>query len=89
MKAKHFYRWIRKNAESLEPEVYDAHHKIMIPSNIVGRAPIIMKDHKATEHDVNHYRRIKRLFKREGLMGVDGYFRSRGFNLMPKPNKNI
>lgn len=80
---KGIVKWIRKQCELLKPETYEAARKFYEPQiekDEHGRKRIIAGDW--VKFPVNHARRVKRIYKREGKEGVDRYFRKRGFKLV-------
>jgi hypothetical protein len=84
MKAKVFYRWIRKNAKQLEPETYTAYYPEIVEVPVPGGGkPLQLRKKMPEEMPVNHYRRAKRAWQRGGIQEMDLYFRVRGFKIMP------
>lgn len=84
-KRKSVITWLRKQSEVLPQETYLAFHKYFKPEwqkmedGNIGRV-----NGEAEHHPVNHARRLKRIFKKEGKKGVDKYFLDRGFKLIKK-----
>jgi len=84
VRKKHVLKWIKQQVEMLEPEEYMA-----IPKTF-GVPPHLQFERKKIEPfwyndpvmcPVNHKRRVWHIYKKEGLEGVNKYFRQRGFEL--------
>jgi len=77
--------WLKKQAEILPVETYIAFHKYYKPEwHKMEDGSIGLVGGEAENHPVNHSRRLKKIFKREGIKGVNKYFLDRGFKLVKK-----
>lgn len=80
---KRIATWLKKQAEILPEETYIAYHKYNKPIwEKMEDGNIGLVGGEAENHLVNHGRRLKRIFDREGKAGVDKYFEDRGFKLI-------
>lgn len=95
MKRNKFLRWLRKESQKLPFEFYEANHRLHQPMFIETeegeKADITKTDGENKEiglklvntvqqkHFVNHYRRLKRGFSKEGFAFINNYFKKRGF----------
>lgn len=81
-------KWIREQTKKLPPDTYEAGMKLAQPKweeekdeegKVVARRFIIGDWGK---FPVNHARRAKRAYKREGQKGLSAYFLKYGFKLI-------
>lgn len=82
-KKKKIYKWLKDNAKVLPKETYLAFHKYSKPMwEKMEDGNIERVFGEADHHPVNHGRRLKKIYNKEGRKGVDAYFLKRGFKLI-------
>lgn len=80
---KKVFKWLKDQSESLSKETYMAFHKYSKPMWEKMEDGNIQPVYGEVEnHPVNHGRRLKKIFKKEGKKGVDEYFKKRNFKLV-------
>lgn len=86
---KKIAKFFREEGKKLEPEVYVAFHKFSeiryVNTAEEGQPEDVNPVMGYTmQHQVNHGRRLKRLYKKYGKKEVDKYFNQRGFTLVER-----
>lgn len=76
--------FFRKEAAKLAPETYKAYHKYSTVQYHKDGDQAYPVYGEIGTHEVNHARRLKRIYEKEGLDGVTKYFEARGFRLEKK-----
>lgn len=82
--------WLRKECEKLPSKTYKAAHKYSKPilkEAEEGKDPRWILGY-LDDHEVNHYRRCKKLFKKFGIEAVHAYFYIIGGMVPLKPQQN-
>lgn len=79
---------LRQEAAKLAPEQYQAFHRYFKMEYHKDGDQAYPVYGEIGVHEVNHGRRLKRLFKKHGKEGVDKYFNDRGYKLIPKDESN-
>lgn len=81
-KLKTVFRWIRNEAKKLKPEFYAAaekFHQAKLLKDGDGTVTGYQTAEVREDLPVNHYRRMKRAYKKYGIDAVHAYFGVRGF----------
>ena len=77
-------KFLRQEAAKLAPEEYKAYHKYFKMEYHQDGDQAYPVYGEIGTHAVNHSRRLKRIFNKEGIEGVNRYFEARGFKLIKK-----
>lgn len=85
---KKIAKFLREEAKKLAPEQYTAYHKYYIPQKTEHEGKSIIVYGEMETHDVNHARRMRKIYQKEGVKGVNKYFEKRGFKLIPKDGQS-
>lgn len=73
-KPKHIIRILKKEAKKLPRETYFAIDLYAHPKMVDGE----WKRGEISEHEVNHGRRVKKIYKKWGMTAVNAYFYVKG-----------
>lgn len=85
---KRIAKFLRKEAEKLAPEQYQAFHRYFKMEYHKDGDQAYPVYGEIGHHEVNHGRRLKKLYQKYGKAGVDKYFNDRGFKLVSKDEYN-
>lgn len=85
---KRIAKFLRKEAEKLAPEQYQAFHRYFKMEYHKDGDQAYPVYGEIGTHEVNHGRRLKKLYQKYGKAGVDKYFNDRGFKLVSKDESN-
>lgn len=82
---KTILKWLRKISESIPKEDYKAYHKYHEPQlEEAEDGKMVWRMGFLGTHPVSHYRRMKTLYDRIGMRGVENYLLSKGLKLVDK-----
>ena len=84
-KRKVVLKQLKKFAESLPEDTYKAYHKYFTPKwEEDENGEEVLRLGYLQDHPVNHGRRLKKMYDLFGMLGVQGYLHSYGYQLTDK-----
>jgi len=85
---KKIAKFLREEGKKLTPEVYQAFHRYNTMEYHQDGDQAYPVYGEIGHHNVNHGRRLKKIYQKEGIKGVNKYFEDRGFKLISKNEPN-
>ena len=74
--------WLKREIEKLPKSSYKAYHKYKEPQKEVQKdGSFILRQGYLEDHEVNHERRARRAYDKDGMVGLNVYFAQYGYKL--------
>lgn len=75
-------QWLRREVKKLPKVTYKAFHKYKEPQKEVQEdGSFILRPGYLEDHEINHERRARRAYDKDGMVGLNVYFAQYGYKL--------